>query len=120
VKRHDFAPSDRNPFKIGKFYLVKFRLGGIYITSRSVPHFALAILCLLMSCLNVGAQISTLDKDPRIGTWTLNLEKSRFAVGNAPKMQVRRVTSRAATPENLDSSLSSPGRSPSLRWECLD
>ena len=64
------------------------------MTSRSVPHFALAILFLLMSCLNVGAQISTLDKDPRIGTWTLNLEKSRFAAGNAPKMQVRRVTSR--------------------------
>ena len=61
------------------------------MTRRFVPHFALAILCVLVSYLSVGAQTSTIQKDPRVGTWTLNLEKSRFTAGNGPKMQVRRV-----------------------------
>lgn len=30
-------------------------------------------------------------QEPRIGTWRLNLEKSRFAAGTAPQMQVRRL-----------------------------
>jgi hypothetical protein len=64
------------------------------MSAQFVPHFALAILCVLVSHLSVGAQTSTIDKDPRIGTWILNLEKSRFTAGNGPKMQVRRVTSR--------------------------
>jgi len=30
-------------------------------------------------------------QEPRIGTWRLNLEKSQFAAGTAPQMQVRRL-----------------------------
>lgn len=33
-------------------------------------------------------------QEPRIGTWKLNLEKSQFAPGTAPQMQVRRLQSR--------------------------
>ena len=64
------------------------------MSRRFVLYFALAILCVLMSYSSAGAQASTAAQDPRIGTWTLNLEKSRFTAGNEPKMQVRRITSR--------------------------
>ena len=68
------------------------------MSRRFVLYFALAILCVLMSYSSAGAQASTAAKDPRIGTWTLNLEKSRFTAGNEPKMQVRRITSRLTDP----------------------
>ena len=34
------------------------------------------------------------NQEPRIGTWRLNLEKSQFAPGTAPRMQVRRLQAR--------------------------
>ena len=57
-------------------------------------HVALTILGVLASSLILGGQTPTTDRDPRIGTWTLNLDRSKFPAGTAPKLQVRRVESR--------------------------
>jgi len=51
----------------------------------------LVILGVLASYGIVEGQTPTADQDPRVGTWKLNLEKSQFAEGTAPKMQLRRV-----------------------------
>ena len=54
---------------------------------------AVAILVAVVVHANVVGQTVT-DQEPRIGTWKLNLEKSQFAAGTAPQMQVRRLQSR--------------------------
>ena len=43
--------------------------------------FALAAAALALS----AAQVSAQSKDPRVGTWKLNVEKSKFSPGPAPK-----------------------------------
>jgi hypothetical protein len=52
------------------------------------------ILYVLAGVLAVIGQTSSSSIDPRIGTWKLNLEKSQFPAGNAPRVQVRRLESR--------------------------
>lgn len=54
---------------------------------------AVAILVAVVVRASVVGQTVT-DQEPRIGTWKLNLEKSQFAAGTAPQMQVRRLQSR--------------------------
>ena len=54
---------------------------------------AVAILVAVVVHANVVGQTVT-DQEPRIGTWRLNLEKSQFAAGTVPQMQVRRLQSR--------------------------
>ena len=54
---------------------------------------AIAILVAVVSYASGAVQTVT-DQEPRIGTWKLNLEKSQFAAGTAPQMQVRRLQSR--------------------------
>jgi hypothetical protein len=54
---------------------------------------AVAILAAVVGHGNVVGQTVT-GQEPRIGTWKLNLEKSQFAAGTAPQMQVRRLQSR--------------------------
>jgi hypothetical protein len=52
------------------------------------------ILYVLASVLGVIGQTSGSSVDPRIGTWKLNLEKSKFAAGRAsPQVQVRKLES---------------------------
>jgi hypothetical protein len=55
---------------------------------------AFVILGALASCVSVEGQTGTAAQDPRIGTWTLNLEKSQFTPGSKPRMQVRQLQSR--------------------------
>jgi len=52
------------------------------------------ILYVLASVLGVIGQTSGSSADPRIGTWKLNLEKSQFAAGSAPRVQVRKLETR--------------------------
>jgi len=52
------------------------------------------ILYALASVLGVIGQTSGSRVDPRIGTWKLNLEKSQFAAGSAPRVQVRKLETR--------------------------
>jgi hypothetical protein len=52
------------------------------------------ILYALASVLDVIGQTSGSSVDPRIGTWKLNLEKSQFAAGSAPRVQVRKLETR--------------------------
>ena len=54
---------------------------------------AVAILVAVVGHASVVGQTVT-GQEPRIGTWKLNLEKSQFAAGTAPQMQVRRLQSR--------------------------
>jgi hypothetical protein len=54
---------------------------------------AVAILVAVVGYANVVGQTVT-GQEPRIGTWKLNLEKSQFAAGTAPQMQVRQLESR--------------------------
>jgi hypothetical protein len=54
---------------------------------------AVTILVAVVGHTSVVGQTVT-DQEPRIGTWKLNLEKSQFAAGTAPQMQVRRLQSR--------------------------
>lgn len=54
---------------------------------------AVAILVAVVSHGSVVGQTVT-GQEPRIGTWKLNLERSQFASGAAPQMQVRRLQSR--------------------------
>jgi hypothetical protein len=54
---------------------------------------AVAILVAAAGYASVVGQTVT-GQEPRIGTWKLNLEKSQFAAGTAPQMQVRRLLSR--------------------------
>src|SRR5215212_4423411 len=62
--------------------------------SRRCTFHAAVTLGLLTTCLTIAGQTPTADTDPRIGTWRLNVEKSDFAAGTKPKMQVRRLESR--------------------------
>ena len=54
---------------------------------------AVTILVAVVGHTSVVGQTVT-DQEPRLGTWKLNLEKSQFAAGTAPQMQVRRLQSR--------------------------
>ncbi len=54
---------------------------------------AVAILLAVVVHASVVGQ-TVAGQEPRIGTWKLNLEKSQFAAGTAPQMQVRRLQSR--------------------------
>ena len=54
---------------------------------------AVTILVAVVGHASVVGQTVT-DQEPRIGTWKLNLQKSQFAAGTAPQMQVRRLQSR--------------------------
>ena len=49
---------------------------------------------LLGFSLTSSAQAPAPQNDPRVGTWKLNLEKSRYPAGTAPRMQVRRIDTR--------------------------
>jgi hypothetical protein len=53
---------------------------------------AVAILVAVVGHGSVVGQRVT-GPEPRVGTWKLNLEKSQFAAGTAPQIQVRRVQS---------------------------
>jgi len=63
------------------------------MSRRTASHGSVAILVVLMSSVSAGGQPTTAP-DPRLGTWKLNLEKSQFAAGTAPQMQVRTLQSR--------------------------
>ena len=52
----------------------------------NVVRFAGALLCLLL-VITASARIAMAQTDPHLGTWTLNLAKSKFAAGTAPKSQ---------------------------------
>jgi hypothetical protein len=54
---------------------------------------AVAILLAVVGRGSVMGQTVT-GQEPRIGTWKLNLERSEFAAGTAPQIQVRRLQSR--------------------------
>ena len=56
-------------------------------------HVAATTLLLGFS-LALAAQAPAPQNDPRVGTWKLNLEKSKYAAGTAPRMQVRRIETR--------------------------
>ena len=58
--------------------------------ARCVSLGAVAILVAVVGPASVLGQ-TVIDQEPRIGTWRLNLEKSQFAGGTAPQMQVRRL-----------------------------
>jgi len=58
--------------------------------ARCVSRGAVAILVAVVGPASVLGQ-TVIDQEPRIGTWRLNLEKSQFAGGTAPQMQVRRL-----------------------------
>ena len=59
----------------------------------SVALGGLAILVAVVGHASIGGQTVTVQ-EPRIGTWKLNLDKSQFAAGTSPQMQVRRLQSR--------------------------
>jgi hypothetical protein len=63
------------------------------LIARCVTLGAMAILVAGIRPATVMGQ-SVTHQEPRIGTWRLNLEKSKFADGAAPRMQVRRLQSR--------------------------
>ena len=50
-------------------------------------------LCIFTSMAISRGQNSATNRDPRIGTWKLNLDKSQYTTGGlpAPKMQMRRL-----------------------------
>jgi hypothetical protein len=55
---------------------------------------AVAILATVVGLTSVLGQTAS-TQEPRIGTWRLNVEKSQFPAGTAPRMQVRRLQARA-------------------------
>ena len=62
----------------------------VVLVARCVSLGALPILvAIVVPASAVGQTVS--GQEPRIGTWRLNLEKSQFAGGTAPQMQVRRL-----------------------------
>jgi hypothetical protein len=58
--------------------------------------FSLGAVAILVAAVGHGSVMGQTvpGKEPRIGTWKLNLEKSQFAAGTAPQIQVRRLQSR--------------------------
>ena len=57
---------------------------------------ALGAVAILVAVVGHDATVlvqTLTGQEPRIGTWKLNLEKSQFAAGTAPQMQVRRLQS---------------------------
>jgi hypothetical protein len=61
---------------------------------RDAGNVTVLILGIVGSYMAVSAQTPNPSLDPRVGTWKLNLEKSQYAPGLAPKTQVRRIESR--------------------------
>ena len=64
----------------------------VILVAHCVSLAAVAILWAVVGQRLAGQAVT--DREPRIGTWKLNLEKSQFAPGTAPQMQVRRLQSR--------------------------
>ena len=60
------------------------------LVAHHVSIRATALFAPVVSSASLMAQTVT-SQEPRIGTWRLNVEKSQFAVGTAPRMQVRRL-----------------------------
>jgi len=58
--------------------------------------FSLGAVAILVAVVGHGSVVgqTVTGQEPRIGTWKLNLEKSPFAAGTAPQIQVRRLQSR--------------------------
>ena len=65
----------------------------VILVAWCVSLAAGAIVWVVVGHARVVAQTVPIQ-EPRIGTWKLNLEKSQFPPGTAPKMQVRRLQSR--------------------------
>ena len=61
---------------------------------RKQSFAAFATLASIACALNAGSQTPA-PRDPRIGTWTLDIGKSAFPPGSAPRMQLRKIESRA-------------------------
>ena len=60
---------------------------------RNAGHVAATTLMVGFSVI-LSAQSPAPQNDPRVGTWKLNLDKSRYGAGTAPRMQVRRIETR--------------------------
>jgi hypothetical protein len=56
--------------------------------------FAVSVLVIVSSIVGVLAQTPAAAKDPRIGTWKLNVEKSQGGPATPPRMIVRRWEAR--------------------------
>jgi hypothetical protein len=56
---------------------------------RRAVTLALVVLVVIVAA-NV-AQLSAQDKDPRVGTWKLNVAKSKFDPGPAPQSQTLKI-----------------------------
>ena len=66
------------------------------ITPPPSPHHAFKIL-LLALCWSAGASMIAAQEQPRVGVWDLNLERSTFSPGPAPRKET--LTFRAAGPQ---------------------
>ena len=61
---------------------------------RANTSIVLVAHCVLLGAVAVPVALAgqaVSGQEPRVGTWRLNLEKSQFAAGTAPQMQVRRL-----------------------------
>jgi hypothetical protein len=56
---------------------------------------ALRFVVVTVACLLVGSSVAFAQTDPRIGSWKLNLEKSKYDPGSAPKNDVRKYEATA-------------------------
>ena len=66
------------------------------ITRSPSPHYASRI-ALLALCWTMGTWMIAAQAQPRVGVWELNLERSKFTPGPAPRKQT--LTFRAAGPQ---------------------
>jgi len=55
-------------------------------------HRILLILAVAALCLGIPSAMLAADTNPLVGTWKLNLEKSKYPAGTAPKSLTRTVT----------------------------
>ena len=71
-------------------------LGAAHSMGRQTMHstrraFSLAIIVVVVSVGADVAQLSAQDKDPRVGTWKLNVAKSKFDPGPPPQSQTLKI-----------------------------
>jgi hypothetical protein len=55
-------------------------------------HRILFILAVAALCLGIPSAMLAADTNPNVGTWKLNLEKSKYPTGQAPKSLTRTIT----------------------------